>query len=409
MKLLQLVNKVPFPAIDGGAIAVSNLTSGFSDHGHTVIMLAMNTSKHYCKPEDLPIDIHDFVDLRIIEVEAPITVFGAIKNLLFSKYPYSADRFISKDYEAALIKILNENNIDIVQLEGLYMSLYIPVIRKYSEALIAFRAHNIEEEIWMRVAMQEKNIIKKLYLKNLSLRIHRFQKSILNTYDLLVPITGRDADIFEKMGNTKPSFVSQTGLIIDSKKKEKKDETPVDLFHIGALDWAPNQEGLIWFFDNIWTDLVGEFPEALFNVAGRNAPQWLERKLSRIPNVNYFGEVSDAYAFMNAHSIMVVPLLSGSGMRIKIIEGMALEKCIVSTSIGTEGISTEHNKNIMIGDNEADFLSSIRQLLTDNSLRNDISSNAGRFIEQHFDNKVISGSLLDFYSSNIEIKRITDA
>ncbi|MCF8371802.1 MAG: glycosyltransferase family 4 protein [Bacteroidales bacterium] len=404
MEILQLVNKVPFPAIDGGAIAVSNLTKGFSGHGHSVTMLAMNTTKHYCKPEDIPAEVHQFVDLQVVDVEAPITPIGGLKNMLFSKLPYSADRFISKDYEDALIQILQEKAIDVVQLEGLYMALYIPVIRKHSRALIAFRAHNIEEEIWLRVAMQEKNIFKRLYLKNLSKRIHRLQKTMLDQYDVLVPITERDENIFQKMGNTKPSFVSQTGLFVDDLKRESTEPETIDLFTIGALDWAPNQEGLVWFFDKIWGEVLKDFPDLKFYVAGRNAPEWMEKKLRKTQNVVYQGEVDDAYDFMNAHSLMIVPLLSGSGMRIKIIEGMALGKCIVTTLVGSEGIATQHKQNIMIGDNEIEFLSSIKKVLKDAELRKEIGQNAAGFIAENYDNKAISKKLLNFYQSQINFK-----
>ncbi|MEA3443128.1 MAG: glycosyltransferase [Bacteroidota bacterium] len=404
MKILQLVNKVPFPAIDGGAIAVSNLSKGFSEHGNSVIMLAMNTSKHYIEAENIPDDVHRFVDLEIVDVEAPISVLGGLKNLLFSKLPYSADRFVSKDYEKALVNILQQKAIDVVQLEGLYMALYIPVIRKNSNALISFRAHNIEEEIWNRVAMQEKNLLKKLYLKNLSVRIHRLQKSFINKYDVLVPITERDENVFSKMGNTKASYVSQTGIFTSNVLLSIEENISVDLFHIGALDWAPNQEGLMWFLDKIWPKVIKKFPKLKFYVAGRNAPVWMEKKLSDTPNVIYIGEVDDAYKFMNSHSVMIVPLLSGSGMRIKIIEGMAYAKCIVTTAIGTEGIETSHNKNIMIGNNETDFFLSIVQLIDDKQKRIDLGKNATLFVAKYYDNNVISKNLINFYQSQINLR-----
>ena len=402
MEILQLVNKIPFPAIDGGAIAVSNLTKGFSGHGHGMTMLAMNTSKHFVKPEEIPAEVHHFVDLQVVYVEAPITPLGALKNILFSRLPYSADRFISKDYEQALISILKEKPIDIVQLEGLYMALYIPVIRKHSNALIAFRAHNIEEEIWMRVALQEKNRAKSMYLKNLSKRIHRLQKKVINQYDLMVPITSRDEDVFQGMGNTKPSFVSQTGFFVDRFKVVEQKEKTADLFHIGALDWAPNQEGMTWFLDKVWPRILRAFPELTFYVAGRNAPAWMEQKLKSAPNLVYLGEVDDAHNFMNEHCIMLVPLHSGSGMRIKIIEGMALGKSIVTTTIGTEGIATTHEKNIMIADSTNDFFVSVCTLLMKKDVCHDIGKAARKFIEENYDNRAISQKLLAFYQKEIE-------
>jgi len=158
--------------------------------------------------------------------------------LLFSRLPYNAERFVSDEYSVELIKLLAEKNFDVIQLEGLYLCPYIPVIRKHSKALIAYRAHNIEYEIWERTATLSKGF-RSHYLRNLSKRIKRFEISYLNSYDILIPITDRDGKILDSLGNTKPHHTSQTGIDFASLvPTAKKLEFP-SLFHIGALDWAP--------------------------------------------------------------------------------------------------------------------------------------------------------------------------
>jgi polysaccharide biosynthesis protein PslH len=89
-------------------------------------------------------------------------------------------------------------------------------------------------------------------------------------------------------------------------------------------------------------------------------------------------------------------------MRIKIIEGMALGKPIVSTPIGTEGISTQSGKNILIADNEKEFVADIERLITDNELFQNISRNAIEYIHEKFDNLALAGALTEFYKKNIE-------
>ncbi len=353
MKILQVTNKVPYPAKDGGAIACMNFTRGFSLLGHQVTVLSMNTRKHHVLMEEIPETVRDLADFKLVEVPAGITRLSAMLNLIFSQKPYSAVRFISKSFEMELARLLKENSFDIIQLEGLYVCPYIPVIRKYSSAKIVYRAHNIEHEIWNRTAALAEGF-ERWYLKNLSKRIKRFEKSMINSYDLLVPITERDGMILDKLGNTKPRHVSQTGIDSSMLIPNSKNLEHPSLFHIGSLDWAPNQEGLIWFLDNCWNDIHQKYPELNFYIAGRNAPVWFQRKLS-LPNIIYKGEVADAYEFINSKSIMVVPLNSGSGMRIKIIEGMALGKPIITTTIGTEGISTTSGKNIIVAEDKAGF------------------------------------------------------
>ena len=400
MRILQLMNKVPWPPKDGGAIACLNMTKGFSMLGHEVTVLSMNTLKHHIRIKDLPSNIRSEADFRLVDVPASIHWFEAVLNLLFSRLPYNAERFISDQFSMELIKLLSEKTFDVIQLEGLYLCPYIPVIRKHSKALIAYRAHNIEYEIWERTATLSKGL-RSNYLRNLSRRIKRFEISYLNSYDVLIPITDRDGMILDSLGNVKPRHTSQTGIDFASLvPTAKKLEFP-SLFHIGALDWAPNQEGLIWFFDHCWTKIHNENPDLKFYLAGRNAPEWFERHLN-LEGVEYLGEINDAYDFINSKAIMVVPLFSGSGMRIKIIEGMALGKTIVTTDIGTEGIPTENGNNILIANDADQFTEAISLLIKDRQLFEQIGKNAIGFIQEKFDNLSQAGALVDFYKKQIK-------
>ena len=400
MKILQVTNKVTYPAKDGGAIACMNLTRGFSILGHQVTVLSMSTAKHHLLMHEIPEHIKDLAEFRLVEVPARIHVIPALLNLLFSNKPYNATRFISKKFRTELRAVLENNNFDIIQLEGLYVCPYIPVIRKYSSAKIIYRSHNIEHEIWNRTAARSKGIVK-WYLDKLAKRIKKFEIRCLNSYDLLVPITERDGEILNKLGNKNPVFVSSTGIDTFALVPNSKNLEHPSLFHIGSLEWTPNQEGLIWFLDRCWGRIHDKFPDLKFYIAGRNAPGWLQKKLN-LPNVVFEGEVSDAYEFMNSKSIMVVPLHSGSGMRIKVIEGMALGKPIVSTSIGTEGILTTSGENIIVADDEDSFIIAITELIENHEYFNSISRNAINFIHEKFDNLATAGALIDFYKKHIE-------
>lgn len=395
MKILQVTNKVPYPTKDGGAIACMNLTKGFAHLQHEVTVLAMNTLKHNVSIDEIPETVKDFARFELVDVPARISAFRAILNFLFSKKPYNAVRFVSSRFSKVLVKLLQENEFDVIQLEGLYVCPYIPVIRKHSKATIVYRSHNIEFEIWERTAKMSKGLMR-FYLNNLSKRIKRFEKSLINSYDLLVPITERDARMLDRLGNTKPRHVSQTGIDASALLPNAKNLEYPSLFHIGSLEWAPNQEGLLWFVRNCWPLILEKCPELKFYVAGRKAPGWLINSLD-VPNLVFLGEVKDAYEFMNSKAIMIVPLFSGSGMRIKIIEGMALGKTIVSTPIGAEGIDVEREKNIVIADTAESFGDAIEKLVNDRNYFERIGKNAIEFIHEKFDNLAAANKLIEFY------------
>jgi polysaccharide biosynthesis protein PslH len=399
MKILQLANKPPFPDKDGGTIATLNLTKGFARLGHQVTVLAMKTSKHPADTEKFPVHLREMADFRLIDVPATVSKASALQNLIFSGLPYTAVRFISPAFEKALARLLREKDFDIIQLEGLYLCPYIPLIRKYSGAKIAYRAHNVEHEIWERSVILSSGP-QKWYYRNLAQRIYTFEKAWLNQYDLLIPITERDGARYREMGNTMPVHVSPAGIDQILPVSCPTNEGLPSLFHIGSLDWAPNQEGLIWFLDNCWSVLRHKHPGLRLYIAGRNAPQWLIRKLG-LPGIEYCGEVPDARTFMYSKSVMIVPLFSGSGMRVKIIEGMALGKAIISTSTGAEGLGVEHDRNILIADTAGDFIRELEALLTSREKFQAIGEEAAVYIREKFDNLAIAGDLSGFYQKHL--------
>jgi len=403
MKILQLAHKVPWPPKDGEAIAILTLSKGFFLHGHQVTVLAMNTEEHHVEKEDVPEHLAAEIDFHIVNIPANNSLGKILQNLFLSDLPLHAERCISNAYYDALIRLLSEKKFDVIQIEGLYLCPYIPVIRKYSDALVSYRAHNIEHEIWQRTN-QIAGVWRFFYLRRLVRRLKKFELNFLNQYDVLVSITERDGYILDQLGNRKPRYTSQTGIHLSSLIPTAKNLEYPSLFHIGALDWPPSQEGLLWFLNFCWPAIHEKYPSLKFYIAGRNVPAWIESRF-KSDYVIFLGEVEDAYTFMNSKAIMIVPLHSGTGMRIKIIEGMALGKAIVSTSVGCEGIPAIDHENILIADKPQDFIASIDALLSDKSLFERLCKNSVDFIRAKFDNLAIVGALIDFYKQQMNVRR----
>lgn len=401
MKILQLCNKVPYPAKDGGAIAMLNLSKSFAELGHSVTVLAMNTSKHSTSIENIPEDLTSVIDFQLVSVDTRIRLIKLLLNLFFSNKPYNAERFINNLFERKLIGLVKNNSFDIIQLEGLYLVPYIPVIRNNCSAIIALRAHNVESEIWSRIKSVTGNPLKKYYFGVIAERLAEFEIDSLNTYDILVPITERDAATYKGLGNDKPLVVIPTGIPEQnfSSGNASSDEHK-KLFFIGALDWIPNQEGLIWFMEKVWKLLLIRIPGIEFHIAGRNAPAWMEKRCREM-KVHYHGEVEDAYHFMDLNDIMVVPLFAGSGMRIKIIEAMARSKVVVTTTIGAEGLGVENKKHLLVGDSEDELVNGITQLIMDHNFFGKIRENAFVYTQQKFSNKQLTLKLLEFYKIHL--------
>ena len=397
MKILQLSKKFPFPLKDGESIAITNLAKAFDALGSAVTLLAMNTSKHWFDPSLLPVGFDHYQSVHAVDVDNRIKPAAAFRNL-FSKRSYHIERFENQQFANKLIEILQTNTFDVVQLETLYLAPYIPIIRRYSNALIALRAHNVEHEIWERVA-QNSHPLKRWYLNRITPRLKQFETEQLNRCDLLIGITERDIEQFRRLGLRKPAVVTPIGL--DNRDYPNDDasfQRPPSLAFIGSLDWMPNAEGLAWFLEQVWSPLLApRFPELTFHIAGRNTPDWLYRL--QLPGVQVHGEVPDAAAFINQHSIMVVPLLSGSGMRAKILEGMALGKVVLSTSIGLEGIDARQEQEALVADHPEAFLKAVEWSCDHPEQLFYIGQRARRFCFENFDNLEVARHLLHTYRS----------
>ena len=148
-----------------------------------------------------------------------------------------------------------------------------------------------------------------------------------------------------------------------------------------------------------WSKIQANFPLSKLYLAGRG----MNRKMKNldINNVEIVGEVHSAKDFIVEHDIMIVPLLSGSGMRVKLIEGMALGKTIITTSIGAEGIEAEDNQHLIIADTPEEFALAISKCLNDTPFKESIGLEAQRLIASKYSNKSISSRLIYFFDQLI--------
>ncbi|MFO7864130.1 MAG: glycosyltransferase family 4 protein [Salinivirgaceae bacterium] len=400
MRILILSNKMRYPPKDGGYIALLSMARAFAQLGHEITLLAMNTHKHNFDIEDLPEKLKNEIDFHTVYVDTSIKPPEMLTNLVFSRLPYNAKRFVSTSFKQKLVALLRNNTYDIVQLEGLYLYPYISIIRKHFSGKVAFRAHNIEHEIWRRSISNQQQGIKRMYMRTLTRRLERFEIHSLNKFDLLVPITERDGHVFEFLGNDSPKCVAPVGVDLNKYNFHFGDNIKPDLAFIGSLDWMPNQEGIDWFLNKVWPLILNKKPDIKFHIAGRNAPPKFEHHVHR-KNVVFHGEVDDALDYLNQYTYMIVPLLSGSGMRVKIVEGMATGRVVFTTSIGAEGLNAIDKTNILIDDDPDKMAESIVKILSDKEKTLAIAKSARQFIEENFDNMKIAANLIDFYSSRI--------
>ena len=395
MKILIVTTRIPFPLKDGGAIQGYTNTMGYVQQQHQVTMFALATPKHGINPAELPTEFTQNIALHTTAVNTNVRLLPAFFNL-FTKKSYNITRFFSPEANAKLQKLLQTQTFDIIHLESPYIADYLPTIQKHSHAKIILRAHNVEHIIWKRMSEKASNLALKWYFKLCAKRLYIYEKNLLNQVDAVVAITPNDQKMFVEIGCKKPIFVSSGGANIGSPPNFLLPQNHAICF-IASLDWLPNIEGLNWFLEQVLPKIIEKNPNAVVNIAGRNMPQKIAQQASK--NIKIWGEIDHAQTYMQQNGILIVPLLSGSGMRIKLVEAMALGKAIVSTSVGAEGVCGTHLEHYYIADTPQTFADACLKLLQNPEICTDLGKNAYFLAKTHYDNQKINAELCQFYAT----------
>lgn len=396
MKILLLCNKPPYPPKDGGSLGIHFMIDGLLNSGHELKVLSFNTSKLYVEPGDLPPVYRERTRIEFVDLNLDINPIKAFLNL-FTGRSFHIERFISEQFSKKLISVLQHEKFDIVQLEYLYMTPYIPVVRKYSTARIILRSHNVESQIWERIASAEKNPLKKLYLLHLTRTLKRYEISVINQVDGIITVSRLDTKFYLDNGCTIPLTDIPFGLDpAEYDPDQSKVEFP-SFFHLGAMNWTPNLEGIQWFIDQVWPAFHRKHPTLTFTLAGRFMPDWMMN--TNIPGIEVAGEVDDLASFMQSKAVMVVPLLSGSGIRVKIVEALALGKTVISTSIGAEGINYTTGHDMLIANNPDEMIRAMEKCMSDRENCLEIGRNARELACREHDRNIIMQKLAIFYNN----------
>jgi len=383
MRILILTPRLPWPPIDGGRIAMARLAEGLVRAGADVEILSLNPRKHHTVAAPP-------VPTQAIDIDTSRIVGPAFAK----RIPFLVARFISEEFGEALRKTLRRFAPDVVQIESPFLLPYVDVVRSESSARVLLRSLNVEFRIWEGLARIERNPLPRFALRRIASSLRRYEVRQLNVCDAIVPISADDADDFRRLGGTRPMHVVPCGVTVS----EPTRDTPIpnSIGFIGSLDFRPNQEAVEWIVEKLWPLVIERVPQARLSIGGSGAPAWLRRRMT---GADFRGTVDDATAFMNSMSVMIAPLFAGGGMRIKVLEAMALAKPVVATKVGAGGLDVEHGRDILITDDAASFADAVALLLRDSQTAARIGDAARERVRSRYDNDALARGLLTFYES----------
>lgn len=303
-------------------------------------------------------------------------------------------------YYPILKELLSRKKFQLVVLENMSTLNAVKMIRTYQqEAKIIYDAHNVDSNL-AKAALQKGEITKK--------RLDSIFKTEINlhkTVDAVFACSERDANELIEMnhGNLAVEVVPN-GVAIPARRYNQAVETeavPEYIMFCGSLWFIPNAEGLAWFCDEIWPSVLKVFPDLKLLVLGSGELPEKYNHIKQTVSISFTGTVDDVKIWYNKAGISIVPLLTGSGTRLKILEAMGLGVPVVSTSLGAEGINYTDGKDILIADSAEAFASKLIQLLKSKNDRMNLQLQAIALVKAKYDWDLIGEKMSDYLNKKI--------
>jgi glycosyltransferase involved in cell wall biosynthesis len=383
LRILQICPRVPWPPLDGGRVAMAQIAESLRRAGATVDVVALNQVKFHV--DSLPAGV-DAVDIDTSSYLC--AAFWKWRR----RMPMLVARFYSKRFERLLRDRLRAGHYDVVHVEGQFLLPYVPAIRKETRAPIVLRVQNVEFRIWERLAEQATGM-QAHALRHIANTLGAWETAHLDDCDALVPIAEEDARDFRELGATRPSFVLPCGVSAEPASSVAEGHR---FYFLGSMLYRPNQEAVRWLADEAWPRVIAIEPRAQLTIAGSAFPDALRADLER-RGIEVAADVPDIRAFSAPFRAMLAPLFSGSGMRIKVLEAMALGKPVIATPLGAGGIDVTPNENILIAGNAEEFAQHVVRCMNDDALAQRLGDAARALVANRYDSGVLARKLLDFY------------
>jgi sugar transferase (PEP-CTERM/EpsH1 system associated) len=394
MRVLQFAPRVCWPLDTGAKLRNYHLARVLALRAR-VSLLAF--TDHECLSDTLG-EIYDQV---ITVARGSAYTPAKVARGIVGKTPLPVLNYTTDSMKRALEKLLSEDDFDIVQVEGIHLMSYLPILLQARRPpIVVCDWHNIESELMQRYSERESGFLRRAYASKTARLMCEFERRALREFDAHVTVSERDAEQLRNLNPEARIFVIENGVdtafYSDHEIGARDVSLVLRIVFVGSMDYHANIDGAINFARQVWPRVRARRPELIFTIVGKD-PSAQVRELAQLPGVEVTGTVTDVRPFYREAVAAVVPLNVGGGSRLKILEAMAAGVPVVSTTLGAEGLEVRHDKNILIADTNEQLAESIINL-TENEAQRQELSNAGRaLVSSRYDWSSLGAGLFRAY------------
>lgn len=342
MNIAIITAELPYPCNSGGRIYTWERAKILKEKGHKIYLYTFSENNEFINNEKL---LSIFEEVKIYERN--YNKIDIIKNIM---KPFSAYTRYNKDLKIDLIKKNDDKLIDIIIMD--MPQLYYNISEEIKLPIICSQ-HNIEYKTFINIAKYNKNLFKKVAFLFEGIKLKYFENKIYKR-DLIKGytfISDQDMKYFEmKYSNKKTCLISMGYENYYSKKEIKQN----NIVFTGKMNYQPNVEAMIWFVNNIFPLIRNHIKDIELFIVGKDPVEEIV-KLNEIEGVIITGLVENVNEYIDKASIVVIPLLSGGGVKIKLLEALGRGKIVVTTSKGVEGTEFLDKEHLLIANDKEEF------------------------------------------------------
>jgi glycosyltransferase involved in cell wall biosynthesis len=391
-RILALTSRLPYPPREGHQLRSWHILRALAER-HDVTLLS------FVRDDDLPDSTGPLRD-TVTHLEAfPVPSEGsrailaaALVRGLFGSHPFVAEKYESATMRARIAELLPQ--VDIVHVDMLPLAALVEPTR----VPLVLNAHNVEHELLQRRIEIETRPLQRAFLRTQVERLKRFETSVCRRASRILACSDNDARQLATLAPGTPIAVVPNGVDTDAIHVSLEAPSRSNrMIFVGQMSWFPNRDGVEWFLAEILPRIVRVRPDARFALVGKNAG--LQMPAAVADNVELLGFVDDLAPVMRDAAVYVVPLRAGSGTRLKVLEAMAFGKAIVTTHIGSEGITLEDGESALYADSADDFAAAVLRVMDDRDLAARLGGRAREHAVARYDWKAITAAMMPAYAN----------
>jgi glycosyltransferase involved in cell wall biosynthesis len=398
---------LPSPPSFGGQRRLHELISGMAVSNEVSVLSLVDPTEN----QEESIHATEEYSRRVVTVSNPAYSNGqGHKRMLQlaslgSAHSYEWLGHHEQPFRAALEQML-AHRYDVVHFQLAPMAGYAPMCGQggSTRPLLCLDEHNIEYDIVRRTASADGGPLRRLYSAIEWRKMRKEERHAWIHLDGCTVTSVRDQEMLLSDEPTAHTAVVPNGVDLDFFRVSPllAQRNPQTLLFFGAIDYYPNTDAMLFFLHDVLPELVKRYRHLRMCIVGRRPPESIVAQ--KTADVEVTGVVEDVRPWLDRAEVVVVPLRIGGGTRLKILEAMSMGKAVVSTTLGAEGLDVIPERDLLIADDAATFVTQIGRLLDHPALRERIGDSARKVVSARYSWKGAVEDLSAFYGELFEAR-----